>query len=93
MLANLLQNAIKYSPGRETVIVEDLFLVFGAFFRGGTSEATSGTGLGLSVAKAAAERLGGGLTIESELGKGTTFQVELPGLMRNRNLRRRKDET
>ncbi len=116
VISNLMQNAIKYSPGRESVICEinsyahnciiriqdfgpgispeDKERVFEAFYRSGSiSNTTSGTGLGLSVAKAAAERLGGGLTLVSEPGKGTTFQLELPNLLRNRTLRRRKEET
>ena len=37
-----------------------------------------GLGLGLSVAKAFVEMHGGTLTVASELGKGTTFTLELP---------------
>jgi signal transduction histidine kinase len=37
-----------------------------------------GLGLGLSMAKAFVEMHGGKLTVESELGKGTTFTMELP---------------
>jgi signal transduction histidine kinase len=37
-----------------------------------------GLGLGLSMAKAFVEMHGGKLTVESEVGKGTTFVVELP---------------
>lgn len=37
-----------------------------------------GMGLGLSVAKAFIEMHGGTLAVESEIGKGTTFTVELP---------------
>src|SRR5690606_10011988 len=37
-----------------------------------------GTGLGLSIVKHAVAALGGRVEVRSELGKGTTFIVELP---------------
>jgi CheY-like chemotaxis protein len=37
-----------------------------------------GTGLGLSISKAYIEKLGGGIWVESELGKGSTFYFNLP---------------
>jgi CheY-like chemotaxis protein len=37
-----------------------------------------GTGLGLSMVHGLASQLGGGMTIESELGKGTTVELWLP---------------
>ena len=45
---------------------------------GGQAE---GTGLGLPIAKALVERLGGTLTLESRLGYGTTVSVHLPALV------------
>lgn len=39
--------------------------------------ATQGTGLGLGIAKAYTDLMGGTLTAESELGKGTTFHLHL----------------
>ena len=39
---------------------------------------TRGTGLGLAIVKHAAERLGGSVALQSELGKGTVAEVRLP---------------
>lgn len=39
---------------------------------------TEGTGLGMSVVKGFTELMGGTLKVESELGKGSTFIVEIP---------------
>jgi signal transduction histidine kinase len=67
--------------------------IFEAFHRGTSAASTSGAGLGLAVAKAAAERLGGSLGVESVSGEGSTFELVLPGLLKARPSLRRKEDT
>lgn len=50
--------------------------IFQPFFT--TKEPGKGTGLGLSVCSGIVEGLGGSLSAESVLGKGSTFHVDLP---------------
>ncbi len=50
--------------------------VFEPFFT--TKEVGRGTGLGLPICQRIVERLGGVLTIESEVGCGTTVSIDLP---------------
>jgi two-component system OmpR family sensor kinase len=59
---------------------DELDLVSGRFYRGSNAPqmAPSGGGLGLHVAQSIVEAHGGDLTIESEVGRGTTVRVRLP---------------
>jgi signal transduction histidine kinase len=43
-----------------------------------TRDAVPGSGLGLAIAKALAEAHGGALKVDSEVGRGAVFRVELP---------------
>ena len=45
-----------------------------------SAERKRGTGLGLSICRRLAEAMGGKLVVESELGKGSTFRVCIPGV-------------
>jgi signal transduction histidine kinase len=57
---------------------DELPLVFGKFRRAREAAFTEGSGLGLFIVKALVEGHGGEITVESEIGKGTTFTIQLP---------------
>ena len=50
--------------------------IFDMFYR--ASELSDGSGLGLYIVKQTLERLGGHIEVESEVGIGTSFRIELP---------------
>jgi signal transduction histidine kinase len=50
--------------------------VFNMFYR--ASENSKGSGLGLYIVREAMDKLGGAITLRSELGEGTHFDLELP---------------
>ena len=54
--------------------------VFDRFYRGGRSRSqrTGGSGLGLSIVQALAERSAGSVSLETEPGRGTTVKITLP---------------
>lgn len=52
--------------------------IFGIFQRLHRGESYSGTGIGLAIVRKAAERMGGNFGVESEVGKGSAFWIELP---------------
>lgn len=52
--------------------------IFEKFYQGDTSHNYQGSGLGMPLVKRIVDLCGGTIMIETELGKGTTFRVELP---------------
>jgi heavy metal sensor kinase len=56
----------------------DLSHIFDRFYRCDTSRSPSGTGLGLSLARAIARSHGGDITVQSRPGHGSVFSVLLP---------------
>lgn len=54
--------------------------IFERFYRvnGDRSRSTGGSGLGLAIAMAIAQAHGGSLQLKSQLGKGSTFTIQLP---------------
>ena len=57
---------------------QDLTRIFDAFHRARNVEQRQGTGLGLTIVKRAIEAHGGTVSVESVVGSGTSFTLQLP---------------
>jgi PAS domain S-box-containing protein len=57
---------------------EDLSRLFEPYFRAQSAAGIAGTGIGLNIVREIVELHGGKISIESEVGQGSTFTVSLP---------------
>ncbi|WP_438490903.1 sensor histidine kinase [Paenibacillus sp. IHBB 3054] len=71
---------IKIQDNGTGIHPEDIHSVFKRFYRSRFSKDKQGIGIGLTLSKVIVERHGGSITVESELGKGTTFRLAFPML-------------
>ncbi|UTW59226.1 GAF domain-containing protein [Kordiimonas sp. SCSIO 12603] len=69
-----------HGPGISEKHLEEIFVPFKQFNDGYISSA-GGVGLGLPLAKALMEKNGGGLEIESDVGKGTQVVIHVPQIV------------
>jgi two-component system, OmpR family, phosphate regulon sensor histidine kinase PhoR len=71
---------IQVADSGEGIPAAELSRVFERFYRVDKARArrTGGTGLGLAIVRHVAEAHGGTVTVDSELGRGSTFTVTLP---------------
>lgn len=71
---------LKVSDTGAGISEADQELIWERFFKSdrGRSKTNKGTGLGLAIVKKLVDLHGGTVTVESQLGKGTTFRVDIP---------------
>jgi signal transduction histidine kinase len=72
---------IEVSDTGEGIAPDLLAHIFEPFFT--TKPRSKGTGLGLSICKSLVERLGGTLSVESIVGRGSVFRMSFPELPEN----------
>ncbi|MBX2946819.1 MAG: PAS domain S-box protein [Cyclobacteriaceae bacterium] len=78
--ANPQQAILRVTDNGEGIPHEALPKIFDMFYRASTKGV--GSGLGLYIVKEAVEKIGGNITVHSEPGKGTEFEIVLPAIER-----------
>jgi two-component system OmpR family sensor kinase/two-component system sensor histidine kinase BaeS len=72
---------LEVSDTGEGIPAEDLPYIFDRFWRGDrarTHQGGAGSGLGLAIVRQLVQAHGGSIRVQSEVGQGTTFTVDLP---------------
>jgi signal transduction histidine kinase len=75
------QVQFEVSDNGRGIAKQDHERIFDLFRRSGVQD-RQGEGIGLAHVRALVRRLGGDITVESELGAGTTFRLSLPRVLR-----------
>ena len=72
------------------IAAADLPFIFERFWRADRARSRAsgrgGTGLGLAISQYIAQAHGGSLTVQSRLGRGSTFTLTLPGAVRKESV-------
>jgi signal transduction histidine kinase len=71
---------ILFADNGQGIPAEDLPFIFQPFFRASNASGFPGNGIGLSLVDKIARLHRGSIHVDSELGKGTSFRLFLPGL-------------
>lgn len=74
---NHVRVCLKFSDNGIGIPNGDLPNIFTPFYRGENRKAAEGNGIGLSLAKKIIDLHKGGISLQSEFGKGTTFTINL----------------
>ena len=72
---------IGIDPSRQAIVFEKYQQAHASVARN-----YGGTGLGLAICKSLSENMGGSITLRSEVGKGTTFIVEIPFVLPDKRI-------
>lgn len=62
----------------EGIAADDQAAIFDAFVQAGVAKSQEGVGLGLTISRQIVELMGGTIHVESALGEGSRFRVEIP---------------